>query len=316
VKWVIVLALAGCIGPRVEDEDEDDGIVPAGTVLPEAGPELDAKIAAHDQVDGIVPRGSAFGGGAALHVWDLGTAPDFAAPLFVLVRETGPDMYERVDHPPIAGAVPGDAGYSPYWLLFYVEVTDAYRGQLFTDAYALREAEEQGLVEPPTITKQAIDAPIVAAGVQLDVGGAPLAPAGRMIYEGSLVRYFDLGAIATEAGARVADTPRYVVRRDGSEPLNESLRHVDLDGDGDLFDSNDVYAVRAGEAGYTARCRTVEVAVPSSIASIDTSHDEAVADLKDATQLFAPAPVAGTVLAYDVTDEIRHCAQQRTAGGL
>jgi hypothetical protein len=317
----LALVLAGCLGPRVSDElGGPSGILPAGSMVPSADDDraLDARIAANDLVTGVVPRGSAFAGGEPAHAWDFGLAPDFAAPLFVLVRETAPDVYERIDHPPISETVPGDPGYSPYGSLFYVEITDAYQGELITSPYALQEAVDDGLVMPPALQLRAVDYPIVASDVRLDLGGgaAPLAPAGRLFYQGELVRYYDLGAIALDQGVHVPEVPRYVLRRDGGEPLSEPVRHIDLDGDGDILDSNDVFAARPADETYAARWRTVTVAVPAATASIDTSHDETVADMRAATQLFDPDPVAGVVLAFDVTDEVRHIALQRTAGGL
>jgi hypothetical protein len=50
--------------------------------------------------------------------------------------------------------------------------------------------------------------------------------------------------------------------------------------------------------------------------SIDTTGDDTMADLRAASQLFAPAPVAGTVVGFRVTDELRNCVAQRQAGAL
>ena len=84
----------------------------------------------------------------------------------------------------------------------------------------------------------------------------------------------------------------------------------------DVYDSNDVLDRPAGDPWPTALCRTVTVAVPSTIGSIDTSLDETVADLRAADQLFAPGPVAGTVIGFQITDELRNCAVQRVVGQL
>jgi hypothetical protein len=316
---MFALLLCGCLGPRVSDEQGDDDILPAGTAVPSADndPALDAKIAAHDGVAGTVTRLSAFAGGGPAHVWSFGPAPAFAMPVFVLVRETGPDQYAFVDHPPIADAVPGAPTYSPFASLFYVEVTDAYQGQLLTSTYAVQEAVTDGLVNAPFVAMHGVSWPIVASDVRLDVGGAtPLAPATRMFYDGEQVRYFDFGDLALTDAATPAVLPRYVLSRDGEEPLSEPIRHVDMDGDGDTNDSNDVYALTPTDTGYSPARRTVDVAVPISTASIDTSQNERVAAIMDATQLFDPAPVIGTVISYDSTDEVLDLPQERTAGGL
>ena len=317
---MLVLILCGCLGPRVSDEPgAGDDILPAGSTVPSADDDaaLDARIAAHDGVAGTVARLSAFAAGAPAHVWSFGPAPAFAMPVFVLVRETGPDQYTFVDHPPIADAVPGAPTYSPFATLFYVEVTDAYQGQLLTSTQAVQSAVEQGLVNAPFVAKHGVHWPIVAADVRLDAGGAtPLSPATRMFYGGEQVRYFDFGDLALTDAATPAVLPRYVLHRDGEEPLSEPIRHVDMDGDGDTDDSNDVYALAPADAGYSPARNTIDVAVPAGTSSIDTSQDERVAQIMDATQLFDPAPVVGTVIAFDTTDEVLDLPQQRTAGGL
>ncbi len=313
---------AGCLGPQVSDELGAGAadILPAGATVPSADddPAENAVIAAHDQVDGVVPRTSAFAAGAAAHTWDFGPTPEFAAPVFELVRATAPGTFELVDHLPILEFLPDDPGYSPYGSIFYVEITPAYQGQLLTSTYALQEAAIEGLVLGPRAQLKGVDRPVVASDVRLEVGGGqpPLAPAGRAYYDGNVVRYFDFGEIALADAAHLPESAHYVLRRDGSEPLSEPIRHVDLDGDGDLEDTNDIFAAAPTAPGYAPRCRTITVAVPTATASIDTSHDEAVADLRDASQLFDPDPVAGTVVAFDTTDDVRNCPLQRQAGSL
>jgi len=315
VKLAALLILcAGCLGPRVSDELEEEGagILPAGSIVPSAdGTPLDATISMKDGLAGTVPRRSVFAGGAPAHAWDLGNAPDFAMPVFVLVRETAPGTYEELDHPPIADSIPGKPTYSPFASIFYVEVTDAYAGEILTSTYAVQEAVDRGLVAAPYVAKEGMHAPIVGSDVMLDTGAAPLAPATRMYWNGVAVRFYDFGEFELPDGVHVAAAPRYVLRRDGSEPLSEPIREIDMDGDGDTLDSNDVYDVSID----SPRRRTINVAVPPSTASIDTSKDERVADLKDATQLFDPAPTS-TVLAFEATDEYRDLPLQTTPGGL
>ena len=108
----------------------------------------------------------------------------------------------------------------------------------------------------------------------------------------------------------------YRLHREGGEPLSEPFRGVDLTGDGDTADSNDVLDLPAGDPWPSPLCQRVEVAVPSTTASIDTSHDETIAELTAAAQLFAPGPVAGTVIGFQVTDDLRNCPVQKLEGGL
>jgi len=313
-------SLGACIGPQVPDHQAPSGdIVPAGTAIEPIDEEGDdaAAIAAHDNVDGIVPRESAFAAGAPTHVWDFGPAPAFAAPIYVVMRRAPDGSFVRVDHPAIVGVIPGDAGYSPYWSVFALITTDAYAGEQITSSTAIEEAVRAGLVETPTAQNVGLHCPIVASGVRLDVGsGAALAPTPSLYYEHHTVTCFDFGAMPLVKQVTVPTSSHYILRRPGEEPLSEPLRHVDIDGDGDTLDSNDIFERAADDPQRTPLCRRIDVVVVATATSIDTSHDEATAQIEAASQLFAPAPVAGTVVAYQMTDELRDCPAQRTAGGL
>jgi len=302
VKLAALALVAGCLGPQVSDDLAASGdIVAAGTVIPPIDGDDADTIAMHDNVDGIVPRLTAFAGGMQIHTWDFGPAPSYAAPIYVLMRAQVP-----LDHPPIIGTIPGEAGYSPFWSVFDVEVTAAYNGEQITSSTALEEAERDGLIATPKPTGMGVNYPIVAADVRLDMGSVtPLPPAQTCYYEHHTVAYFDFGDVALASSVNVASSPRYVLRRDGQEPLSEPIRGVDMDGDGDIVDTNDIFA-----AAGSPLCQRIDVVVPTSTGSIDTSHDDAVADLKDAAQLFDPNPVDGTVLAFSPTTDLRDCPRQ------
>jgi len=172
-----------------------------------------------------------------------------------------------------------------------------------TSVAALNEARELGLVGAPVITDEGELAPIVT-------GDVLLAPAHdsdeRFYFRGHAVKYFELGDVPLdEDRVGVAIGARYILRREGGEPISEVLRQVDLDGDGDQLDTNDVFSgVTAGNATTTA-FRTWRVVVPAATMSIDTTGDQTMADLRDARQLFDPGPIPGTVLGYDMDAEIR-----------
>jgi hypothetical protein len=307
VALAVTLGSSGCLGPQVGDELAPSGdIVPAGTTIPPIDGNDAITIAMNDNVDGVVPRLTAFAGGVQIHTWDFGPAPSFAAPVYMLVRDPGDGTRQVIDHPPIIGTIPGEAGYSPFWSVFEVEVTSAYAGELLTSSTSLEEAERDGLIEAPKPFGMAVNYPIVAADVRLDNGSATqLAPAHSFYYERHTVAYFDFGALAITSSVEIASSPRYVLRREGEEPLSEPMRGVDMDGDGDTLDSNDIL-----EAAGSPLCQRVDVVVARATASIDTSRDDAIADLTSAPQLFAPGPVAGTVIAVSPTTELRDCPRQ------
>ncbi len=258
-----------------------------------------------------------FAGGQPIVYWDFGPSPDLAAPLFRLVRDDGGELVP-IDHPTIIDEIPGDPDYSPFWAVLTVQVTDLYDGELLTSFAAVQEAEQLGLVEAPLLQPVAVNCPAVARDVTLEVGGEaePVAAASHFFWRGMTVNYYDFGAFAVEPGDRPEDSPRYLLRREGGEPLSETVRGVDITGDGDVNDTNDVFPARAGEEGFSPLCRTVTVAVPAATQSIDSSADETMAAIRTATDLFAPDAVEGTVVAYDETEDLRNCPQQRQPGAL
>lgn len=312
MKAAVWLACAGCLGPQVSDQPAPSGdIVLAGSVVPPIDEEADdaAQLAASDGVDGTAPLLSAFSAGAHVHVWDFGAAPSHAAPVFMLMQRQGDGSLAALPHPMIVGSIAGDPGYSPFREVFALVVTDAYAGELITSTTAIDEAVTNGLIEAPVSQMRAIDVPQVASDVRLDVGGATLPPSGVMYYEHHAVAYFDFGAVAVTREVDIAPAPRYVLRREGGEPLSEPIRGVDMDGDGDIVDSNDILAA-------TPLVQTVNVVVVAGTTSIDTSQSDAQAQITDAAQLFDPQPIAGTVVSYEITTELRNMPAQRTPGGL
>jgi hypothetical protein len=319
-RTLLIGALAGCLGPEVSDTPAPSGdIVPAGTPIPSIADDAGdlAQLTANGYVSGVVPLLSAFAAGAPTRAWDFGPAPSFAAPMFVLVSRAADGSLQPIDHPPIIGAIPGDAPYSPFWSLFAVVVTDQYHGEQITSAAAVAEAVADELVESASAQSIAVDRPLVAPSVRLDVGtGSPIAPTTFAYYEHKTVPYFDFGALPIDQVTNVTIATRYVLARESQPPLSEPLRGVDMDGDGDVVDSNDIYSRAADDPLRSPLCRTVNVTVVPSIASIDTSRDDNVADLKDATQLFDPDPNPAVVIAVMATSDVRNCPQQRQAGGL
>jgi hypothetical protein len=312
-KLALVL-LAGCLGPQVSDEVQPAGLIlVAGTPVPSIYDDAEEadQIAAHDGVPDLVPLLSGFADGKPVQFWNLGPAPAFTAPFYVLARRDPGGTLMNVSHPPIVGAVPGDAAYSPFWIKAVVEVTDRYSGEIIPSLDALNEAVVRGLVKAPQLTTLEINCPIVHDGARLDAGpgAAPIEPQGTFYYEGKAGKYFAVGATSIADSAHVPVLPLYELTRLGGLPLSEPDRQVDIDGDGDALDTNDIFGALPGDAGWSPLCQVTEVTVPATVASIDTTHDQTKADLRAASDLFAGgAPVAGVVLGYQTTTRRFDCA--------
>lgn len=308
----------GCLGPLASDTPATGNhILPPGTSVPALAddPAARSQLAENDGVDGVVRLQSAFAGGASIKVWDFGPAPVFAAPLLMVARRDATGELVRIPHNTIIAAVPGDPGYSPFWAISAVEVTERFAGEIFPSFAAVEEAITAGLLREPIALGFAVNCPAVAPEIRVAVGGGQtLPPNATFYYEGTTVPYFDFGKMPL-TGTLVPEQRRYQLRRDGQEPLSEVIRNVDMTGDGDTDDSNDIFVARPAGPTASPLVRTVMVAVPTSITSIDDSGNETVAELGDASQLFAPAPTAN-VVGFQVTGELRNWAAQQTAGGL
>jgi hypothetical protein len=309
---VLVLA-AGCLGPQVSDTVVVQGLLlPAGATVPPLDADDADQIAANDGVGDVIPLLSGFADGKPVRFWDFGPAPDVAAPAFVLYRRTADNMLEKLPHPPIFGVIPGDKNYSPFWAKFVVEVTAQYQGELITSTMALDEALDRGLVLKPRLMPVNINCPIVHKGAKLEVAdGSPPVDAAPFYYEGKQGSYFHVGETALAADSvHVPIIDLYELRREGGEPLSEPVRNVDIDGDGDRRDTNDVFAFAPPATGYSPLCRVTSVAVGADVASIDTTHDQTMAAVRAASDLFVAGNPTPLVVAYQTTTRLFDCPIQ------
>jgi hypothetical protein len=305
------LFACGCLDPLVSDEPGLSGfILPAGSPVPSAhdDPAIERQIRLNDGVEGLVPQINAFAEGAPVTTWDFGPAPSFAAPLFRLVRREGNGLV-AVNHPPVIEALPGEEGYSPFWAGLLVVVTDAYEDQLLTSLDAVQEAVDLGLVEAPFQVSEAVNCPVVARDVTLEDEGNEVAPLSQFYWEGMTVDYYDFGRLMIEEEVNVPIADRYVLHRVGNEPANEVLLNVDITGDDDRDDTNDILTGRQGEGGYSPLCRTVEVAVRANANTLDNlgPGEEPIADAAD---LFPDDVPNDLVVGYRETDDLRNCPQE------
>lgn len=307
---LIAIALAaacfGCLDPLVSDEvARPHLILPAGSEVPDLTADPIAR-AALDRADGVdgdyIPLRSAFAHGERMWYWDLGPASPSPISLYMLVEETEQGAFQTpqgtfnplVDHYTIFDAIAGDPGYSPWWLIVLWPVTDKYGGEKITSFDAMEEAFRQGLVTSSVSLPVAFNCPVVLPEARLEM--EPGDPASAIApfpayYKGTVVYYFGFDAVVLDA-LTVTTPPVYRLRREGGEPLSESLRGVDMTRDGDLVDSNDLFAAAPGDAAYSGMVSVVDAVVVDG-EFIDRSGSDASSDLMDAADLFrdgAPDP--------------------------
>jgi len=325
--WCILLATSsGCLEPRVSDELLTPGLIlPAGSIVPgiSSDPLLAAQVDENDAVDRQVPLNSGFVGGRQVLFWDFGPAPDNSAPLIFLRQPTTDDSIDLLPHPPIIDVIPGDPNYTPYWAIWHVDVTELYAGEIIPSLQALQEAQSLGLVTMPEQRPTYLNCPVVHPDVRIEVGaGNDDAAPSPAFYRGvqvDLVNFAFRPLLEDKTHVPVAEL--YVLRREGGEPLSEPTRGVDMTGDGDTNDSNNLFQYARDDDPYTPLSRVVSVTVPAGYMSIDSYGDETVADATNASDLFdtgsdPPAPRGGVVVAVERTEELRNLPVQEAPGEL
>lgn len=311
---LLAAAASACLDPLVSDEPGLPGLIlPRDAAVPSIHDDrgLERQIDLYDGVPGMVPLVNAFAEDVEIAYWDFGPAPSFAAPLFRLVRRTAGGALEPVaEHPTIIESIPGQPGYSPFWAVLDVAVTDLYDGELLISFEAVQEAQRLGLVESPAARDPAVNCPVVAADVTLELGDGPAPRMGTAFWEGWRVDYYDFGEMAVERAAPPV-RPRYVLHRVGDEPVSEVLRGIDLNGDGDRNDTNDVLTGRPGLDDYSPLCETVEVAVVDETVLIDnTTADVPRSTVRAAADLVVGPDTTEAVAGIRATGELRNCPQQ------
>lgn len=309
------LALAGCASEPPP---------PPASLYEDA--ELAALVDANDGIDGVAPRFGAFANGEHVRYWHLGERS--AAPMRAYRLYEG-EAGERapIDHPLVVDRVPGEEGYSPYLHLHWVRVPAGWSGRL-RSFEEVEEAVAAGAVGAPEPESRYVHCPIAALDAELDLGdGATAVPDTPVWLRGLEARCFDFSQ--RRAPRPLLSTGSMIVRhvyvlvRDGEDaPLMEAARMEDMTGDGDQLDSNNVFGVGLRDGDYTPMWRMVLVTVPADYASIDTSGDEAVADYRDARDMFVIdadyriTPIEGSVVEHQLTEVHIDCPIQSRDGSL
>jgi len=273
-------------------------ILPAGTTVPlwDDDEAQHTRLLEATALPTILEPRQGFLNGQRVDWWDLGPASPTPIPGYMLVEERedgyfpGPDgrvFAPLMEHPVVFNLIPGDLGYSPLWTIVLVPVTDRYQGELLTSVEAIDEAEQLGLVEPGVATPLVSNCPVVTADTRLRrTPGGPLEEPYPAYYHGQIVHLFVFDAIPLLADSAPVQS-QLTLRRAGGEPLSEPIRGVDMTGDGDATDTNDIFTLAPTEPGFSDLVRVVDVVVPADMRSIDTYEDESHSDIEADEDLFS-----------------------------
>lgn len=336
---VALMALA-CAKPPPPESEPDLGPIDV-TVDPGAR----AVWPGVDEPDGgrTIRRRVGFHDGQPVPYWVAGPATRATADVFWSCRRGDPACpfdargaldWSAVVGGPIFARIPGEAGYSPYWLAWVVEVGPNHGADAIKSVAGLEAAEAAGEVtirlarfdHGPALGVDAavMNCLLVLHGTILEGNGGPLpgrpgtnaypiAAAGGW-HKGYRVQFFDFTPtegvippdVASQSRPQMPAADLYVLARDcagGSDSpacaatdqpvasLREDTLGLDLTGDGDLDDSNDLLSSVPGVPGYTALWRLRQVVVPAGrdgqVDLLDSGGPSAVTSLEALEALWA-----------------------------
>lgn len=282
---------------------------------------LAAQVADHDGFDGVAPLFQAWVHGREVFYWTIDSQTEQAMPVYRLCRGEG-SRCEPINHAVVVDHLPGEDGYSPFGQIYEVRPSDGWDGQVTSVEELLAEVEAQGW-PAPRATSEMMHCPIASLDAQVEVGADTTVGPTRSVYvRGLEARCFDFSASrpnrAVLPSGEMFVRHVYVLTREGeTEPLMEQVRMTDLNGDGDMLDSNNIFGAALEDSDYTPLWKMVAVTVPADLASIDTTpaYTDAT-DMFDIAPDYTITPRTDRVLDYEITTNYINCPMQSAPGSL
>ena len=185
-----------------------------------------------------------FSRGQIAWYWLMGPTNSSVNPIYFFQYQSGGTVQGQN---PIIDVKPGDKGYTHFWELYNVTVSNSYLPNTIKSLATLNRAQQAGLA---TITdsKRAINGPLVARNVKITVvNGEPqflqawyrTGTATMAVFETNL------------PSGTVPSVPIWLIQRaSGKCPLLEAVCNKDLNNDSDVKDSNDLIDATPGQPGY------------------------------------------------------------------
>jgi hypothetical protein len=260
--------------------EKDDGVLyssyvlPADAVIPRLEDDMGAamKLDLNDGFGTTIPLHSAFVAGMDVQYWDFGTVAALAAKPMWIFRRQGDDSAQDIGHPNLIDSIPGDTPYTPLRQIYTVYVTATYNGERITTLRALDDAVDQGIVMSPQPRPNFVNCAVAASTTTMEAGGGadPIKP-DATYYRGKIVYQFCPGGFVDGVGAfslkdgNVTAGNAYLVRRTNEgQPLDEMLFKQDLNGDGDMVDTNTIFDSNVRDMTYVSVWHSLDVVVPDT----------------------------------------------------
>lgn len=196
-----------------------------------------------------------YAGGHPVRYWNVdGANTDLIVPAYRIVKPNGIQVGAM-----IIDALPGEAGYSPWWRIYEATTTTAYQDEVIGSRDGIDAAVRAGLLTEPTATAEVINAPVatdaVVTSTQTGGGDGPNQWHKEAIWYRGMrahwLRFPDVFETKTRGDRKMPVYPVYILQRiNEAFPLYEFATSVDVDGDERLDNSNNVFAADIPEEGY------------------------------------------------------------------
>jgi hypothetical protein len=318
--------LAACLEPPEDDDVPperyygDPSIDPAAAPHVEDVPEFAANVARFTTSAAYL-RG--FADGEPVWYWSIdGANASFIAPAYEIIGKDGMPIGRA-----IIDVIPEDAGYTPWWRMVEVHVTDAYDGERIWSRDAIDAGIRAGILNTPVATERVVNGPVALRNMRVPVTAEPGddVPPKWIWYRNHRVHWVLFDEVMT-LPVEVREMPAYPVyvfqRIDEPAPLYEFKTGIDLNGDGVLDASNNVFASGLDGPRYSPLWYPAFVRVVPEYESVDTSSTTPVVVGIDAEdELIDPdtnqilSPMVVPPLDVQRTTLV-NCPIQRTKGAL
>lgn len=228
-----------------------------------------------------------FAQGEPIWYWAIdGVQSTLIAPSYDIIGPNGDKI-----QPSVIDALPGDAGYSPWWRIIEYRVTTAWTDEVFTSRDAIDAGVRAGLLTGPTVLNRVLNAPVSLREVEVFDGEDTRNRATLVWYRHLRAWWLPVqqDIIVSSYRRTMRADPVYIFQRiNQTFPLHEMGSGFDLTDDDDLNDSNNVFAKTLSDPGYTPLWEVREVRTTADYLSIDSALPDGMVGLSAEAQFYDP----------------------------
>lgn len=308
----------GCLDPLVSDDLDPNRIFGDGNIPFEEIPHVEADEAHAERAAFFVGETAYLRGyadGRRVWYWNIGGPnTDFIVPMYILVdaegNETGRWIFD---------ALPGDGGYSPWWRKFKVRTTASYAGEKIWSRAAIDLGVRQGILESPEETTEVYNFPIVSRFTRTAIQDGLTVGTSTAWYRNQRVSFVEFTEVK-QVPLGTTEFPKYPVyllqRINEASFIYEFATGVDIDGDGRLINSNNIFAGDVDSSRYSPLWYVAVARVPGDYVSVETSTAVELDRESDLWLDEARSRPADGITIQLMRSALVNCPIQRTKGSL